>query len=433
MKVKTGTSRLRTWLKNIPIEDPLNRQMAAFLQVILLGLIILFVIAMVVNLFLTTDPYEAFIQGLEFSLIFAIPLLLLRRGYFRFSIYYLIIPFLILVTAGIFAADLRSEAETLVFFTFTIILAGLLIGRRALIFVYVVSIAIVLFLTLREQNPVLREDYIGIAGSFILINGLISVFINFFGNTLRSSLRASLQREEEINELNQQLQAQVAELERFTYTVSHDLRSPLVTIKGFIGMLDRDIKNNHPDKIQDDLKRISGAAEKMDELLSELLELSRIGRIANPSEEIDSVRLIQDAIESMDARIRSRNVKINIGSNIPAFYGDRIRLREVFENLIDNAIKYLGASNDPIIEIGVRNQSDETIFYVKDNGIGIEEQYHEKIFGLFEKLDPSNEGTGIGLALVKRIIETHGGRVWVESEGLGKGSAFCFTLPDSRE
>lgn len=428
MTGKTRISRFRAWLKNIPIQDPVDNQMAALLQVMLLGLIAVFVTATLVNLFLTTDYSEILIDSLINITIFSIPFILLRRGFYRMSIYYLIALFLIIVTAVILAGDLRSEAETLTFFTLGILLAGLLIGQRALIVTFAISSAIVLFIALREQDPTLRLDYISIAGDFILLDGLMSFFVNSFGITLRNSLRASLQREEEINGLNQQLQAQVAELEQFTYTVSHDLRSPLVTIKGFLGMLDKDIKDNHLDKVQDDFKRISDAAEKMDALLSELLELSRIGRIVNPPVEIDSARLIQDAIDNVDARIRSRKVIVNVDPNLPAFYGDRIRLREVFENLIDNAIKYMGEQNSPVIEIGGRNQADETVFYVKDNGIGIEEQYQDKVFGLFEKLDSTIEGTGIGLALVKRIIETHGGRCWVESDGLGKGSTFCFTL-----
>ena len=450
LMVKKSTSSIFrtwfTWLKNIPIKDPVNLQMAALLQVMLLGLVILFVIATLVNLSLTEDPYEILVQGIQLSIIFVIPLILLRRGYFRFSIYYLIAPFLVLVTAGILASNLRGEAETLTFFTLAILLAGLLVGRTALFITFTLSAGVVLFFVFNEQDPALRSDYISIAGNFILLNGLMSVFINYFGFTLRNALRSSLQREEElkreigfrkhaeerVNNLNQELQNQVAELERFTYTVSHDLRNPLVTIRGFLGMLDRDLQENHVDKIQNDFERIVGATDKMDELLSDLLELSRIGRIVNPPEEIDAARLIEDALDSVDARIRSRNVTIHVAPELPAIHGDHIRLREVFENLIDNAAKYMGDQTDPVIEIGARNQTEEPVFYVKDNGMGIEAQYQEKIFSLFEKLDSTVEGTGIGLALIKRIVETHGGSIWVESEGLGKGSTFCFTIPDTR-
>jgi signal transduction histidine kinase len=289
-------------------------------------------------------------------------------------------------------------------------------------------------------------DYITVAGNFILINGLVSVFINNFGTILRNNLQSSLKREEELkreigfrkhaeernNALNQELQNQVAELERFTYTVSHDLRNPLVTIKGFLGMLDKDIRENRQDRIQTDFQRIASAAEKMDDLLTDLLELSRIGRIVNPPVEIDTARLIQDALDTLDGYLRPQNINVQVASELPKLYGDRTRLREVFENLIENAIKYSGAQANPLIEIGTRRDETGLVFFVKDNGIGIEERYHTRIFALFEKLNPNIEGTGIGLALVKRIVEIHGGEIWVESEGLGKGSVFCFTIPDKR-
>ncbi len=259
----------------------------------------------------------------------------------------------------------------------------------------------------------------------MLATGMILTFMRHLGNMEQI-------RKHELQKVNQQLQKQVAELERFTYTVSHDLRNPLVTIKGFLGMLNRDLQEDRPDKVQNDFQRIAGATEKMDALLKDLLELSRIGRIVNPPIEIDSVQLIQDALENVDARIRSRNVTVNIAPNLPLLYGDRIRLREVFENLIDNAVKYMGEQTDPVIEIGAMNEKDDPVYFVEDNGMGIEKKYHERIFNLFEKLNPTVEGTGIGLALVKRIIETHDGSIWVESEGLGKGSMFCFTIPKKK-
>jgi len=119
---------------------------------------------------------------------------------------------------------------------------------------------------------------------------------------------------------------------------------------------------------------------------------------------------------------------VAISTDLPTVVGDRSRLLEVLQNLIDNAIKYMGPQSQPRIEIGVRCDGDEPVFYVADNGIGIEPAYHERIFGLFDQLDQKVEGSGIGLSLVKRIVEVHGGRVWVESEGAGRGSAFCFTI-----
>jgi signal transduction histidine kinase len=200
-----------------------------------------------------------------------------------------------------------------------------------------------------------------------------------------------------------------------------------------VGMLNHDMRENHQDKIQHDIQRIAGAADKMDALLSELLELSRVGRIINPPEEIDTVRLLQDAMDSVDAHLHFKNVTVNIAPGLPKLYGDRIRLREVFENLIGNAAKYMGGQTKPVIEIGVSERAGEQVFFVKDNGMGIEPRYHARVFKLFEKLNPTIDGTGIGLTIVKRIIEVHGGRIWIESEGLGKGSAFCFTVPDGRK
>ena len=240
--------------------------------------------------------------------------------------------------------------------------------------------------------------------------------------------------EEELAErkkLIQQLEANNAELERFTYTVSHDLRNPLVTIKGFLGMLERDIRENRREHIASDFQRISNAADKMQALLVDLLELSRIGRIINPSSEVNLSELAIEAVDTLDGRIRSKNISVSVSLDLPTVAGDRIRLREVFENLIDNAAKYMGEQEDPLIEIGCRDEGEKVIF-VKDNGMGIEESYRTRIFGLFEKLNPTSEGTGIGLALIKRIIEVHGGRIWAESEGLGTGSTFCFTIPDGR-
>ena len=241
--------------------------------------------------------------------------------------------------------------------------------------------------------------------------------------------------EEELAErkkLIQQLEANNAELERFTYTVSHDLRNPLVTIKGFLGMLERDIRENRREHIASDFQRISNAADKMQALLVDLLELSRIGRIINPSSEVNLSELAIEAVDTLDGRIRSKNINVSVSLDLPTVAGDRIRLREVFENLIDNAAKYMGEQEDPLIEIGCRDEGEKVIF-VKDNGMGIEESYRTRIFGLFEKLNPTSEGTGIGLALIKRIIEVHGGTIWVESEGPGKGSTFCFTIPDRKD
>jgi len=175
-----------------------------------------------------------------------------------------------------------------------------------------------------------------------------------------------------------QLEASNAELERFTYTVSHDLRSPLVTIKGFLGMLIKDLQEGRQDKIEDDFQWIANAADKMHVLLSDLLELSRIGRIINPPEEVDLAQVIREAIETLDTHLRSRKVVVNSTLHLPIVYGDRVRLREVFENLIGNAAKYTGDQPNPMIEISTKDEESEVVIFVKDNGTGIEPQYQKK-------------------------------------------------------
>ncbi len=239
--------------------------------------------------------------------------------------------------------------------------------------------------------------------------------------------------------LIQELELQNAELERFTYTVSHDLKSPLITIGGFLGYLEEDAMKGNTEKLKDDIQRIKNAAGKMKNLLDELLELSRIGRLMNPPEEIPFEELVREALENVHGQLDERGVAVTLEPNLPAVYGDRQRLVEALQNLIDNAAKCMGEQIDPRIEIGQRGEEgDKPVFYVKDNGIGIMPKYHERIFGLFEKLDAKTEGTGIGLALVKRIVEFHGGRIWVESAAslqgeASKGSTFYFTLPRSAE
>lgn len=229
------------------------------------------------------------------------------------------------------------------------------------------------------------------------------------------------------------LEAKNAELERFTYTVSHDLKSPLITIKGFLGFLEQDTLNGRVEQVKHDIDMIANAADKMQQLLDELLELSRIGRLVNPPQTVSLTELAHEAAGLVAGQLTARGVQVDIAPNLPTVTGDRPRLREVLENLLSNAAKFMGDQPHPHIEIGVRYAETPPVVYVRDNGIGIEPQYHDKVFGLFEKLDAVSEGTGIGLAIVKRIVETHGGQIWVESEGAGRGSAFCFTLPQSNQ
>jgi PAS domain S-box-containing protein len=235
--------------------------------------------------------------------------------------------------------------------------------------------------------------------------------------------RASRLREE----LIQELETKNAELERFTYTASHDLKSPLITIKGFLGLLEKDAKAGDITRLEQDIQQISGAADKMHRLLDDLLEFSRIGRVINRPEPVELAPLIAETLDVVAGPIAGRGAEVVVQSSLPVVFGDRLRLLEVFQNLVENAVKFMGDQPEPRIEIGARRNGQEVLCWVMDNGIGIEEKYREKIFGLSERLDAGAEGTGIGLTLVRRIVELHGGRVWVESTP-GLGSAFFLTL-----
>jgi signal transduction histidine kinase len=242
-------------------------------------------------------------------------------------------------------------------------------------------------------------------------------------------ITAQVQAVRERDALIKELEAKNAELERFTYTVSHDLKAPLITIGGFLGFLEKDIRADNMERVKADVARISEATVKMQRLLNELLALSRIGRMMTPPVKVSFETIAREAVEAVRGRIEAGDVQVEITPNLPLVYGDRVRLVEVVQNLVDNACKFMGDQPQPCIKIGESEIEGQPVFFVCDNGLGIDPSYHDQIFGLFNKLDPQSEGTGVGLALVKRIIEMHRGHIWVESAGAGQGATFYFTLP----
>lgn len=233
----------------------------------------------------------------------------------------------------------------------------------------------------------------------------------------------------ELENAKEKLRFKNSELERFIYTISHDLKSPLITISTFLDHLQTDLQSGDEACIKEDFTYIQSAVDKMGNLLGELQEFSQIGSMTVKPVKTSLSDIMQEALQQVAGQIRQNGVIVKTCKNKLQLYGDRNRLVAIWQNLLENAVKYMGAQPQPQIMLGVKTKGTETVFFVCDNGIGIEKTNHETIFGLFSKLDTGIEGSGLGLALIKRIVETCGGRIWVESAGTGHGSCFHFTLP----
>ncbi|MEM7816482.1 MAG: ATP-binding protein [Candidatus Aenigmatarchaeota archaeon] len=247
-------------------------------------------------------------------------------------------------------------------------------------------------------------------------------------NQMTSNL---IEAKEKVEEQKRLLQEANKELDSFVYTVSHDLRAPLRGVDGFAQFLEQDYSTKLDQQGKDFLNRIRSGINRMQKMIDDLLMLSRISRIKNPYEEVDMQELINSVISRLEFDISKFNVELKV-SQMPKVYCDKIKIAEVFFNLISNAIKFSSKNKDkrPKIEIGYIEKEDSYQFFVKDNGIGIDKKFHQEIFGIFKRLHRQDEyeGTGAGLAIVKRIIDDHKGLIWVESEP-GRGAIFYFTIP----
>ncbi len=263
---------------------------------------------------------------------------------------------------------------------------------------------------------------------------LLATFANQAAIAIENAMlyRKQLESAKEFQEVLKRLEEKNRELESFSYSVSHDLKVPLVSIGGFAALLLRRFSGTLDDRGKLYLQRINEDAKRMGGLIQSLLELSRAGRVLSEFEDIDVKDMLDLIYSELEPQLKEKDIKLYIQKDIPMIRGEREGLFRVFINLIDNAIKYIGSGEDKRIEIRCDDLGEQWRFCVCDNGIGVPDNYQETIFAVFERVPEMDreglEGTGVGLSIVKKIIEAHNGRIWVESEE-GKGSFFYFTIP----
>jgi len=220
------------------------------------------------------------------------------------------------------------------------------------------------------------------------------------------------------------------ELKNFVHVVSHDLRTPITFIQGFSSLLLDEYQDTLDDKGRMCVKRIYASARRMEALVCDLLALSKIGRVVSSFQDVSCGEIVGHLASDLQDRLASSGIELVVAENLPTICCDGGRIRQVLENLVVNAIKFMGKTQSPRIEISFEDRGDVLQFCVRDNGIGIDPRHHSTIFEKFHRLRDieDDEGTGLGLAIVKRIVNNHGGKVWVASER-GKGASFYFILP----
>lgn len=287
-------------------------------------------------------------------------------------------------------------------------------------------------------------DYIAVPVIPELLRAKVSVFAELYRKTQQlERLNRELEqrvaertvelqnRAETLQRLNVELQRRNQELDTFTYIASHDLKEPLRGISNYAQFLIEDYSKTLDVEGRERLVTIQRLIQRMEELLNSLLHYSRVERVELNQSDLELTQVVQEALDQLQGRLQGEHVQVHLPQSLPLVRGDRTQLTEVFTNLLSNALKYNDKA-EKWVEVGVQNpiNGEPPIFYVRDNGIGISPEHREKVFEIFRRLhtrDAYGGGTGAGLTIVKKIIERHGGRIWVDST-VGNGATFYFTI-----
>ena len=425
-----------SWLRRLLVppvfDDEAQTQQAFMLHVIVWALVVLPVPYVLLSLIvLPAGTGRAIVEATAGEAANVVVLVLLRRGRLALAASLQVLAFFAFFTFIAASGSGVLSPAYMLGYGLTIVVAGVLLGGGGASAVTVAAVISGGVMAGRAgPAPVMeRGGPIYVWGVSALLFPVSALVQNLAARTVRQALARARSSELKYRGLVAELEAKNAELERFTYTVSHDLKSPLYTLRGFLDYMDRDAQSGNIARLRSDIARSASAADKMRRLLDDLLELSRIGRLVNPPEDVPFGEIALEAVAMARGRLVERGVAVEIGPDLPSVRGDRVRLVEVVQNLVDNAAKFMGDQPRPKVEIGARGLAGEPVFFVRDNGIGVPPQHGERVFRLFEKLEPGSDGTGVGLALVKRIVELHGGRIWVEPSSPEGGASFFFTLP----
>lgn len=346
----------------------------------------------------------------------------------------------ILLSLGIFVFDLFMPLGVAAAVPYiAVILLSLWLPERKHIVIAGIAVSILTILGIYLSPAPVEKTWIVLTNRSLSLLGIWSavVFVSLYKGSLEiiKEQQLVLKKEEEalrlansdLEKYTKELQRSNAELEQFAYVASHDLQEPLRMVASFTQLLQRRYK----DQLDADAHEFIGyaveGANRMQRLINDLLSYSRIHTKGRPFEEVDCEEILGEARANLQLAIEKSGALVT-NDPLPAVRGDASQLMRLLQNLIDNAIKFAG-QEAPRVHIAAEKKDAEWLFSVRDNGIGVDPQYHERIFVIFQRLHGRDEypGTGIGLAVCRRIVERHGGRIWVESQP-GKGSTFYFTL-----